>query len=224
MPDGGKAGPPGSVESRDPVLACRPSGPTRRDPSGRPGRQGTHVNRIHRRRRQALVLACFAASWRGRARLHPGAAAAPAPEGPAPKASRRGSASRLTRTAVTSREDLGPAQARTPRRTRPSSASSRARSPSRATARASRCPLELEGTDRIFVVLAEFGDQPLPAYCSASPTRPAIRVTRSDPDASALRRPAAQPDPRARPDASTTPRCGRPTTTGRTTRTCTSTG
>lgn len=71
--------------------------------------------------------------------------------------------------------------------------------------------VQQKGTDRIFVVLAEFGDTVHSAYPAGESDATATRVrctTRS-------RSPTARP---------TTPRCGRPTTTGPTSRTCTSPG
>ena len=76
--------------------------------------------------------------------------------------------------------------------------------------------LEREGTDKIFVVLVEFGDDAVPG-----PPVPDPPKDRSTTDVTG---PLHNEIPAAGPRRSTTAPCGSRTTTGRTTRTCTSTG
>ena len=87
-------------------------------------------------------------------------------------------------------------------------------------------PLELEGTDRVFVILAEFGDQRHPSYCDAVAVQPPARSPAPSPPTGRRSGTTARCTTRSLlpTGPSTTPRCGRPTTTARTTRTCTSTG
>ena len=72
-----------------------------------------------------------------------------------------------------------------------------------------------EKTDKIFVILAEFGNERHPSY-------PDQDTDPDHPGPGPLRRPAAQRDPRARPHGGQPDRSGSRTTTARTTSSCTS--
>ena len=77
------------------------------------------------------------------------------------------------------------------------------------------------GTDRIFVVLAEFGDTRHSAFCD-SPTRARHGPLRRH--AEKFDGPLQQPDPEAEPEDRQLDALDRGTTAGRTSRTCTSRG
>ena len=126
------------------------------------------MNRIHRRRRQAVVLAAsttlvaaglFASTTAG--------AAAPAPKERAPKA--------VVAAAQNADRDHGHVPEETwdlalKRQAQKEAAIQRliqGKKPFKGNGKGQRVPLTLEGTDRVFVIIAEFSDHAHPSFCSA---------------------------------------------------------
>ncbi len=168
-----------------------------------PRRQGTHVNRTHPRRRQALILAAARHCWQGAWPQPPAPRLPRSPQARTGRPQGRQGRDRAVRRGPRARPGSSPEDLAKRARQKRDAALQRmleGKNPyPKGVGPAKRVPLELEGTDRVFVVLAEFGDLRHPAFCDAGgsssrrPTQPCQFP--SDPDAAAVRRPAAQPDP-----------------------------
>jgi len=134
------------------------------------------VNRTHPRRRQALILAAAATLLAGGLATAAGAAPAAKPSGKDRAALKVAKAA-----SARSDQDRGHVQEETwdlakQRQAQRDAALQRKlegkRPYPKGVGPAKRVPLELEGTDRVFVVLAEFGDLRHPAFCDEEAVAP----------------------------------------------------